>query len=482
MKKDLKTSEEKLMHAALAEDARLSENAHDQELLKAINQEISSAPHSIVTKKRNWQLPVIGTAVAACLVVSTAVIINKKESNNLVTANEAVLEKQPASKGSIRARDLLNGINKELILSEEYADLGKNSTPETILNQASSKDNHLKAKSFEGISSSSGYYKAEDILLGQVDSSWDKEGSLNEVDDASPSPDFKPRPPQRSASSSEVEKLDTEAAILSGKVSKKNYSPAPKKSQLRFEASNGRESKETKKGHSITEAHFGSRLSKNKAVYGDTPLHRDRKAITQYAPLVDQPFRSPFTPETQLSTFSIDTDRASYTNVRNNIRNGVAINKDSVRVEEFLNAFDYDYEQPTNKHPFAVHVESTSAPWSENTRLVKIGIKGQELDREARPATNLVLLCDVSGSMNNPNKLGYLKSSLMELIENLDERDSVSIVTYAGYESVLLEPTKITNENQQEVFAAIENLGAGGSTNGGAGIRKASPRSRQVWW
>jgi len=174
MKKDLKTSEEKLMHAALAEDARLSENAHDQELLKAINQEISSAPHSIVTKKRNWQLPVIGTAVAACLVVSTAVIINKKESKNLVTANEAVLDKQPASKGSIRARDLLNGINKELILSEEYADLGKNSTPETILNQASSKDNHLKAKSFEGISSSSGYYKAEDILLGQVDSSWDK--------------------------------------------------------------------------------------------------------------------------------------------------------------------------------------------------------------------------------------------------------------------------------------------------------------------
>lgn len=191
----------------------------------------------------------------------------------------------------------------------------------------------------------------------------------------------------------------------------------------------------------------------------------------RYAQLNDQTFKSPAS--APLSTFSIDTDRASYTNLRNNLNLGIKIHPDSVRVEEMINAFKYDYKTPVGEHPFSVHVETATTPWNPETRLVKIGLKGKEITREERPSTNLVLLADVSGSMNAPNKLGYLRSSFMELIENLDERDTVSIVTYAGKEGVALEPTKVDSEGQQKIFHALETLRAGGSTNGEAGIQLA---------
>ncbi len=187
--------------------------------------------------------------------------------------------------------------------------------------------------------------------------------------------------------------------------------------------------------------------------------------------LIDQPFKSPL--ESPLSTFSIDTDRASYTNLRNNINRGIQINPDSVRIEELINAFSYDYSTPVDTHPFAVNVEIASCPWNTENRLVKVGLKGKEIDNSDRPSTNLVLLCDVSGSMNNPKKLGYLKASFMELIENLDERDTVSIVTYAGSEGIALKPTKADAEGRPAIFNAIETLRSGGSTNGEAGIKLA---------
>ena len=192
---------------------------------------------------------------------------------------------------------------------------------------------------------------------------------------------------------------------------------------------------------------------------------------SRYAPIKDQVFQSPLV--RPLSTFSVDTDRASYTQVRNQITQGRKVHPDSVRIEELINAFDYQYAPPSadSAHPFSTHVETNDCPWNPDHRLMMIGLKGREVTE--RPATNLVLLCDVSGSMQSSNKLGYLKPSLMELIENLDERDSVAIVTYAGSEGVALPPTRVTSENSRQIFQAIETLRAGGSTNGEAGIKLA---------
>ena len=192
-------------------------------------------------------------------------------------------------------------------------------------------------------------------------------------------------------------------------------------------------------------------------------------STARYNTLIDPGFLSPLT--SPLSTFSVDTDRASYTQLRSAINHGRPIAPDSVRIEEIVNAFDYAYPTPTGEHPFSVQVETASCPWNAENRLVKIGLQGRKV--ETRPATNLVLLCDVSGSMEASNKLGYLRASFMELIENLDERDTVSIVTYAGAEGIALPPTQVTSENRASIFTAIETLSSGGGTNGEAGIRLA---------
>ena len=134
-----------------------------------------------------------------------------------------------------------------------------------------------------------------------------------------------------------------------------------------------------------------------------------------------------------LSTFSIDVDTASYANVRRFLaRQHRLPPKDAVRIEELLNYFSYDYTPPTSRHPFAVHVESATAPWDETRRLVRIGIKAKEVDRGDRQPANLVFLLDVSGSMAQPNKLPLLKRGMKMLVEQLDKRDRVAIVVYAG--------------------------------------------------
>jgi len=172
-----------------------------------------------------------------------------------------------------------------------------------------------------------------------------------------------------------------------------------------------------------------------------------------------------------LSTFSIDVDKAAYSNIRRFINNGKEVPVDAVKIEEIINYFDYDYPQPTNEHPFSVNTEVAQTPWNVNTKLVRIGLQGKEYLNEELPASNLTFLIDVSGSMSSDNKLPLLKSAFKLLVKQLREKDRVSIVVYAGAAGVVLEPT--SGNNKEKIMSALNNLEAGGSTAGGEGIQLA---------
>jgi len=177
-----------------------------------------------------------------------------------------------------------------------------------------------------------------------------------------------------------------------------------------------------------------------------------------------------------LSTFSIDVDTASYSNMRRFLRQGTLPPPGAVRIEELVNYFRYDYPSPTGGAPFAVNVEIGDAPWAPRHRLVLIGLKGEEMPADRRPPGNLVFLLDVSGSMQSPNKLPLLKSAMKMLVNTLTGQDSVSIVVYAGAAGLVLPATPA--DNRQAILEAIENLRTGGSTAGGAGIRLAYDTAR----
>ena len=175
--------------------------------------------------------------------------------------------------------------------------------------------------------------------------------------------------------------------------------------------------------------------------------------------------------KTPLSTSSIDVDAASYSNVRRFLTNGERPPKDAVRIEEMINYFDYDYEQPKGDDPFSINTEISVAPWNTKHKLVHIGLQGKNIPKENLPPTNLVFLIDVSGSMDEPNKLPLLKSSFRLLVEQLREQDRVAIVVYAGAAGLVLPST--SGEDKKTIIKALENLEAGGSTAGGAGINLA---------
>lgn len=172
-----------------------------------------------------------------------------------------------------------------------------------------------------------------------------------------------------------------------------------------------------------------------------------------------------------LSTFSIDVDKASYSNVRRMINNGQQISPDAVKIEEMVNYFNYNYPQPTDEHPFSINTEVVKSPWHKETQLVRIGLQGKSFADEELPASNLTFLIDVSGSMGSQNKLPLLKSAFKLLVNQLRAKDNVSIVVYAGAAGVVLEPT--SGDNKETILAALENLRSGGSTAGGAGIELA---------
>jgi Ca-activated chloride channel family protein len=172
-----------------------------------------------------------------------------------------------------------------------------------------------------------------------------------------------------------------------------------------------------------------------------------------------------------LSTFSIDVDAASYSNMRRYLNQGQMPPKDAVRIEEMVNYFTYDYPQPQGSDPFSINTEISECPWNKEHRLVHIGLQGKEIPTENLPASNLVFLIDVSGSMNSPDKLPLLKSAFSMLTDQLRANDKVAIVVYAGAAGLVLPST--SGADKERIRTAISQLEAGGSTAGGEGIRLA---------
>ena len=202
----------------------------------------------------------------------------------------------------------------------------------------------------------------------------------------------------------------------------------------------------------------------------DTNVEQDQSFNTEdYDHIVENKFLS--VKQQPLSTFSIDVDRAAYSNVRRFIENGQLPPKGAVRIEEMINYFDYKYAPPTNNDPFTVHTEIASCPWNEKHKIVQIGLQGKKIPTENLPASNLVFLIDVSGSMDEPNKLPLVQESLKLLTEQLREQDNVAIVVYAGNAGLVLPST--SGANKTKIKDAIDELEAGGSTAGGEGIKLA---------
>ncbi len=177
-----------------------------------------------------------------------------------------------------------------------------------------------------------------------------------------------------------------------------------------------------------------------------------------------------------LSTFSIDVDTASYSNTRRFLEQNQKPPVDSIRIEEMINYFSYDYAAPNNE-PFSVNLETAQAPWDSSKKLVRIGIKGKEIQVDKRPASNLVFLIDVSGSMDSSEKLPLVKSAMTMMVDKLDKNDRVSIVVYAGAAGLVLEPT--TGDQKTNIIKALDRLKAGGSTNGAGGIELAYKTASQ---
>lgn len=208
-----------------------------------------------------------------------------------------------------------------------------------------------------------------------------------------------------------------------------------------------------------------------KNIYKEIRYIPERIGVDQeeYEHFIENQFENPAT--TPLSTFSIDVDNASYTNIRRFLNNGQVVPKDAVRVEEMINFFKYQYPQPKGNDPFSINTEYSDAPWNPKHKLLKIGLQGKEIPTAKLPASNFVFLIDVSGSMNEPNKMPLLKQSMKLLVNQMRKEDRIAIVVYAGAAGLVLPST--SGAEKATIIAALENLSAGGSTAGGAGIELA---------
>lgn len=204
--------------------------------------------------------------------------------------------------------------------------------------------------------------------------------------------------------------------------------------------------------------------------YTGAPIISNRVSENEsYGRIQENIFKSVST--APLSTFSIDVDKAGYSNLRRMLNNGQEVPEDAVKIEEMVNYFAYNYPQPTGKDPFSITADVVNSPWNQDAKLVRIGLKGKDISLENVPPSNLVFLLDVSGSMEDPNKLPLLKAALNVLVDRLREKDKVSIVVYAGAAGLVLPST--SGAEKYKIREAIENLSAGGSTAGGAGIELA---------
>jgi Ca-activated chloride channel homolog len=205
------------------------------------------------------------------------------------------------------------------------------------------------------------------------------------------------------------------------------------------------------------------------------PGYPDSANTEAYDAIAENPFRSPRV--APLSTFSVDVDRASYSNVRRFLTRGSLPPRDAVRIEELVNYFPYDDPAPTGEVPLRISTELAPAPWNANHDLVRIALRARDVDMRGAPASNLVFLIDVSGSMMGPGRLPLVKQSLALLVNELREQDRVAIVVYAGNAGLVLPSTP--GSDKQRILAALDGLEAGGSTAGGAGLRLAYDVARQ---
>jgi len=188
-----------------------------------------------------------------------------------------------------------------------------------------------------------------------------------------------------------------------------------------------------------------------------------------YDPIIENEFTSPV--DQPLSTFSIDVDTASYANVRRFLQQGQLPPRNAVRVEELVNYFRYDYPEPKDNQPFSVTIDVAVCPWQPRHKLARVGLKAKSFQEQKRPPTNLVFLLDVSGSMRPANKLPLVQQAMSVLVSEMTEDDQIAIVTYAGDAGLKLNST--TGAKRSEIQGVIDNLSAGGSTNGAAGIELA---------
>lgn len=266
--------------------------------------------------------------------------------------------------------------------------------------------------------------------------------------------------------------------LLSACTTKKQTEPQPKQqSQEQTTEYTAPDLTTNKRPAKITVTGSRIKATGQNAFYasvGSYPLHQNRE---NYRHFEDHSIHSVL--KKPISTFSIDVDTGAYANARRMLNQGQLPPKDAVRAEEFINYFDYHYGSPKNlKKPFATRFEITPSPWNKNNHLLQIGIKGFQPPSGKRPAANLVLLIDVSGSMDSPNKLGLLKKSLKLMSGQLTAEDRVSIVVYAGAAGVILEPTP--GNQKSKITTALQRLNAGGSTNGGEGIELAYQLAEQA--
>ncbi len=236
----------------------------------------------------------------------------------------------------------------------------------------------------------------------------------------------------------------------------------------------------------------GALLGEVVIISGKRSRRRNRKSKSSNAPMSYGQMGSPIRPDTRyntesyaeinentfkevstspLSTFSVDVDAASYSNVRRFINQGSLPPSDAVRIEEMINYFEYDYPQPDGDIPFSVNSELSKCPWKEDHLLLQIGLQGRKIPNESLPPSNIVFLLDVSGSMSSANKLPLLKSSFKLLLEQLDENDKVAMVVYAGSSGVVLEST--SGDQKEKIRTALEGLESGGSTSGAEGLELA---------
>ena len=197
----------------------------------------------------------------------------------------------------------------------------------------------------------------------------------------------------------------------------------------------------------------------------------------RYQKQPDQPVKA--VAQEPVSTFSIDVDTGSYANVRRFLNDGGLPPEDAVRIEEIVNYFPYNYPLPTGTHPFAIHTQTVDSPWQPEAKLIKIGIQAQDLAKKELPPANLVFLVDVSGSMDEPDKLPLVKKTLRILTEQLRPQDKVTLITYADGEALVLPPT--SGDNKDEILRAINKLQAGGSTAGESALKMAYEQAQKAY-